>query len=432
MFGPSAVFILDSRGKVLIWRDYRGDVRLGAAERFMDIFMASEDSEAKPIFVEDGITYVSVNHSNLILLAVTPKNADAAMMLLFLYKLIQVLVNYFNRLEEESIKDNFIIIYELLDEMMDFGYPQATDAKILKEFITQDSYKLQKEVRPAPSLSTAVPWRNGSAKYASNEVFLDVIEKVNLLVSASGAVLRSDLSGHIRIKPELSGMPNLSLGLNDRLQVESSLPSASGGGKGAVVMEDVAFHQCVSLTEFERERNISFIPPDEEFSLMTYRLSTLHIKPLIWVEAIVNVHQHSRVEYLIKARAQFKTRSTAKNVNIFVPVPPDADSPKFRTNSSGSVKYVPEKDAICWHIPSFQGGKEFLLRAHVALPSTGGGEEDAPRFAHPPITVHFEIPGLPVSGLQVRYLKVFERSGYQALPWVRYVTMSGDYQFRLA
>lgn len=431
MFGPSAVFILDSRGKVLIWRDYRGDVRLGAAERFMDIFMASEDSEAKPIFVEDGITYVSVNHSNLILLAVTPKNADAAMMLLFLYKLIQVLVSYFNRLEEESIKDNFIIIYELLDEMMDFGYPQATDAKILKEFITQDSYKLQKEVRLPPSLSTAVPWRNGSAKYASNEVFLDVIEKVNLLVSANGAVLRSDLTGQIRIKPELSGMPNLSLGLNDRLQLEDSLTAS--GGKGTVMMEDIAFNQCVSLTEFERDRIISFIPPDEEFSLMTYRLSTLHIKPLIWVEAIVNVHQHSRVEYLIKARAQFKTRSTAKNVNIFVPVPPDADSPKFRTNSSsGSVKYVPEKDAICWHIPSFQGGKEFLLRAHVALPSTGGGEEDAPRFAHPPITVHFEIPGLPVSGLQVRYLKVFERSGYQALPWVRYVTMSGDYQFRLA
>jgi AP-1 complex subunit mu len=153
----------NKQGKVLIWRDYRGDVRLGAAERFMDILMASEDAEAKPIFVEDGITYVSVNHSNLIrtvhllllgsrsflgssqpshctrsthphtVLAVTPKNADAAMMLLFLYKLIQVLVNYFNRLEEESIKDNFIIIYELLDEMMDFGYPQATDAKILKE-----------------------------------------------------------------------------------------------------------------------------------------------------------------------------------------------------------------------------------------------------------------------------------------------------------
>ncbi len=36
-------------------------------------------------------------------------------------------------MEEESIRDNFVIVYELLDEMMDFGYPQATDAKILQE-----------------------------------------------------------------------------------------------------------------------------------------------------------------------------------------------------------------------------------------------------------------------------------------------------------
>jgi hypothetical protein len=50
---------------VLIWRDYRGDVRVGAAERFRDIWMSSEE-EAKPIFVEDGITYVSVKHNNLI------------------------------------------------------------------------------------------------------------------------------------------------------------------------------------------------------------------------------------------------------------------------------------------------------------------------------------------------------------------------------
>jgi AP-1 complex subunit mu len=31
-----------------------------------------------------------------------------------------------------------------------------------------------------------------------------------------------------------------------------------------------------------------------------------------------------------------------------------------------------------------------------------------------------------VSGIQVRYLKVVEKSGYQALPWVRYITQNGD------
>lgn len=94
-------------------------------------------------------------------------------------------------------------------------------------------------------------------------------------------------------------------------------------------MEDVKFHQCVRLARFENDRTISFIPPDGEFELMSYRLST-PVKPLIWVEAAVENHRGSRVEYMVKIKGQFKRRSTANNVEIYVPVPDDADSPKFR------------------------------------------------------------------------------------------------------
>lgn len=45
----------------------------------------------------------------------------------------QVFSEYFKELEEESIRDNFVIVYELLDELMDFGFPQTTDSKILQE-----------------------------------------------------------------------------------------------------------------------------------------------------------------------------------------------------------------------------------------------------------------------------------------------------------
>ena len=48
-----------------------------------------------------------------------------------------------------------------------------------------------------------------------------------------------------------------------------------------------------------------------------------------------------------------------------------------------------------------------------------------------PISVNFEIPYYTDSGLQVRYLKIVEKSGYQALPWVRYITRNGDYQLRM-
>ena len=60
------------------------------------------------------------------------------------------------------------------------------------------------------------------------------------------------------------------------------------------------------------------------------RLNT-HVKPLIWIESVIEKHAHSRVEIMVKAKSQFKRRSTANNVEIVIPVPSDADSPKFKT-----------------------------------------------------------------------------------------------------
>lgn len=54
--------------------------------------------------------------------------------LLFLHKLVEVFTEYFRQLEEESLRDNFVVVYELLDEMMDFGHPQTTEKNILKRY----------------------------------------------------------------------------------------------------------------------------------------------------------------------------------------------------------------------------------------------------------------------------------------------------------
>ena len=97
------------------------------------------------------------------------------------------------------------------------------------------------------------------------------------------------------------------------------------------------------------------------------------------------------------------------------------------------------------------------MRAHFGLPSVVSEETEG----KPPIQVKFEIPYFTTSGIQVlylrttvlsltpsrsnrqelfnrylfflnqvRYLKIIEKSGYQALPWVRYITQNGDYQLR--
>lgn len=83
------------------------------------------------------------------------------------------------------------------------------------------------------------------------------------------------------------------------LYIICSRLSLIGTRSKAVELEDVKFHQCVRLSRFENDRTISFVPPDGEFELMSYRLNT-QVKPLIWIESHIERHSHSRVEYLIK------------------------------------------------------------------------------------------------------------------------------------
>uniref|UniRef100_A0A1I7SA74 MHD domain-containing protein n=1 Tax=Bursaphelenchus xylophilus TaxID=6326 RepID=A0A1I7SA74_BURXY len=418
----SAIFILDLKGKVIISRNYRGDIDMNVIDKFIPILVdMEEEGTLTPIINHEDITFAFIKYNNIYVVAISQKNVNIALVQSFLYKMVSVFCEYFKDVEEESIRDNFVIIYELMDEIMDFGYPQTTEARILREYITQEGHKLEAP-RPPMAVTNAVSWRSEGIRYRKNEVFLDVIESVNMLANANGTVLQSEIVGSVKMRVYLSGMPELRLGLNDKVQFENS-----GRGKNkAVELEDVKFHQCVRLSRFENDRTISFIPPDGEFELMNYRLTTV-VKPLIWVETVVEKFSHSRIEFMIKAKSQFKRRSTANNVEVVIPVPRDADTPKFKA-AIGSAKYVPEDNAFVWNIKSFPGGKEYLMRAQFRLPSVVGDEAEGRR----PMKIRFEIPYFTTSGIQVRYLKIIEKSGYQALPWVRYITQNGDCQIRMA
>jgi len=59
----------------------------------------------------------------------------------------------------------------------------------LKEFIKTESFELKKDKKPEPpnfnvvtTVSNMVSWRSDGIKYKKNEVFLDVIEKLNMII----------------------------------------------------------------------------------------------------------------------------------------------------------------------------------------------------------------------------------------------------------
>lgn len=444
----SQIHFLDIKGKTLLSRDYKGDIPHGTIEKFPLLLMENEDNDEsnyKPFINSQGINYIYIAHNNLYLCALTRRNENVMAIVIFLSKLVEVLTQYFKSLEEESIRDNFVIIYELLDEMMDYGCPQTTDTSILKQYITQDYYKLIRKstvspatrtmVQPPAAVTNAVSWRKEGIVYKKNEAFLDVIELINMLINANGHVLNSEVLGQIKIKSHLLGMPDLRLGLNDKNIFNISGQATSAGADGDstadvvegknIEMEDIKFHQCVRLSKFENEKIITFIPPDGEFQLMSYRLSSAQflMKPLILVNCKVKVHKHSRIEILCVTKAQIKRKLTANNVEIIIPIPEDADTPKF-TPGYGTVKWYPERSELVWKLKTFPGGKQFSMKAELGLPAVMDSEE---MLKKKPIKVKFSIPYFTTSGIQVRYLRINEpKLQYQSYPWVRYITQSGD------
>ena len=428
MSGISGIYFLDRKGRIIIFRNYRGEVDQDISEGFINEVLELDEANMKPAFTIDDVHYIWIRHQNIYIVAVGKRNINVALTFSFLYKLKDILIDYFNVLEEETVKDNFVLIYELLDEIMDHGYPQITEGKILKDLIMISSHKKNNKTSKenlalTSTMTNAVSWRKEGIKYNINEAWLDVVEKVDELISSNGTVLSSQINGNVIMKSYLSGMPRVTVGLNDKIVLQNLGKDTTN----SIEMDDLKFHQCVNKKKYENERIIEFIPPDGEFELMSYRLD-MQIKPLISVKVEINNISETRIEYSVKAKTNFKNQSVANNVSIYIPVPLDIQNATFKT-TSGSVVYLSDREDLLWFIKRFEGQYEFDMVCSFQVPTVR--IDDPNKHLKRPIQVSFEIPYFTVSGFQVRYMKIVEKSGYEAVPWVRYFTRNGEYNIRI-
>lgn len=90
-----------------------------------------------PIVTHSKYYLISIYRSNIFLLATTIRETSPLMIIEYLHRVFEILEEYFgNNLEDENIiKENFSLIYQLLEEMMDYGNPLTMEPNTLKEMI---------------------------------------------------------------------------------------------------------------------------------------------------------------------------------------------------------------------------------------------------------------------------------------------------------
>uniref|UniRef100_C9JJD3 AP-2 complex subunit mu n=3 Tax=Boreoeutheria TaxID=1437010 RepID=C9JJD3_HUMAN len=378
------LFIYNHKGEVLISRVYRDDIGRNAVDAFRVNVIHARQQVRSPVTNIARTSFFHVKRSNIWLAAVTKQNVNAAMVFEFLYKMCDVMAAYFGKISEENIKNNFVLIYELLDEILDFGYPQNSETGALKTFITQQ-----------------------------------------------GQVLSAHVSGRVVMKSYLSGMPECKFGMNDKIVIEKqgkgTADETSKSGKQSIAIDDCTFHQCVRLSKFDSERSISFIPPDGEFELMRYRTTKDIILPFRVIPLVREVGR-TKLEVKVVIKSNFKPSLLAQKIEVRIPTPLNTSGVQVIC-MKGKAKYKASENAIVWKIKRMAGMKESQISAEIELLPTN----DKKKWARPPISMNFEVPFAP-SGLKVRYLKVFEPklnySDHDVIKWVRYIGRSGIYETR--
>eukprot|EP01111_Echinosteliopsis_oligospora_P003930 TRINITY_DN1617_c0_g1_i1.p1 TRINITY_DN1617_c0_g1~~TRINITY_DN1617_c0_g1_i1.p1 ORF type:complete len:436 (+),score=99.34 TRINITY_DN1617_c0_g1_i1:203-1510(+) len=433
----SAIFFMNQKGEVLISRIYRDDISRGVANAFRLEVIGSKDQRS-PIKNIGSTSFLYIHCGGIYVVAVSRQNVDACMVFEILHRIVDIFKSYFDgAFDEDAIRNHFVLTYELLDEMLDFGYAQNCSTDVLKLYITQGQGKLRPEKMKQEKLNKiivqvtgATSWRTPDIKHRRNEIYIDVVESVNLLMSAEGNVLRSDVSAVVQMKCFLSGMPECKFGMNDKVLMDKESSSRQGAVRrksNAIEIDDITFHQCVKLGKFDTDRTISFIPPDGEFELMKYR-TTENINLPFKILPIVKEIGRSRVECAITVKSNFNSKMFGTGVVIRIPTPKNTAVCHIMC-TAGKAKYMPDQDGIVWRIRRFPGDTEYTLRAEVELMATVSLEKKV--WSRPPITMEFQVPMFTASGFHVRFLKVVEKSNYDTIKWVRYLTKAGNYSVRI-
>ncbi|XP_031394499.1 AP-4 complex subunit mu [Punica granatum] len=451
----SQFFVLSQRGDNIVFRDYRGEVQKGSTEIFFRKVKfwkeeGQDEAQAPPVFNVDGVNYFHVKVAGLLFVATTRVNISPSLVLELLQRIARVIKDYLGVLSEDSLRKNFVLVYELLDEVIDFGYVQSTSTEVLKSYIFNEPIAV--DAARLPPLGPAAIFMQGSKRMPGTavtksvianepagrkreEIFVDIIEKISVTFSSSGYILTSEIDGTIQMKSYLTGNPEIRVALNEELNIGRGSGSLydyrSSTGSGAVILDDCNFHESVRLDSFDVDRTLSLVPPDGEFPVMNYRM-TQEFKPPFRVNALIEEAGNLRAEVTIKIRAEFPSNITANTIVVQMPLPKYTTRATFELDRGAAGQTADFKEAnkkLEWSLKKIVGGSEHTLRAKLTfLQETHGNitKESGP------VSMTFIIPMHNASGLQVKYLQIAKKSStYNPYRWVRYVTQANSYVARL-
>lgn len=449
----NSLFILNSSGVIIIEKHWADSTPRTVCDFFWDeVRKHARKEDVPPVITAPKHFLINVFRSSLFLVASVNREAPPLFVLEFLHRVLDVFVSYFGDVDEMVVKRNFSTVYQLLEELADNGFPLITEPNALNSLIAPPSVGrrvvefVTGKSRVSDTIGTAamsvIPWRKSDVRHLQNEIFFDILEELDCIIDTNGAVLKNDVRGTIQVRCLLSGTPDLTLVLSDSRAIE-----------------DVSFHPCVRHGLFEREKVVSFVPPDGEFKLLEYRTpESAHNAPIYLRPEVKLAGTAGTFSFTLGAKPMAAKRATVESsiaaavssipiddIVAVIHVMPLIATIEW-TSNFGLVTYDPKTAELTWNVGRYPPDKTPLLTGKFTVPpppetaATGagagagaGGLPPTPPSVVPPgwcADVHFTMANTNFSGLAVRDLRL-SGEGYKFFRAVRSFLKAGKFVVRI-
>uniref|UniRef100_A0A6Q2Y6Z3 AP-4 complex subunit mu-1 n=1 Tax=Esox lucius TaxID=8010 RepID=A0A6Q2Y6Z3_ESOLU len=413
----SQVFILSSKGDHLIYKDFTNS-------NVISLYGGPQKHKE--------LHYVHIRQGGLYWVATTKADSSPFTIIEFLNRLTALIKDYCGCLSEKSVRMNFALIYEVLDEVVDFGYIQTTSTDILKNFIQTEAVSAKplslfdlsnvglfgadtQQNKVAPSVAATRPIMSSRGEQGGkNEIFVDVIERISVVIGANGVLMKADIEGEIRVKCYMPSCSEMRIGLNEEFSIGKSQLRGYGA---AVRVDECSFHQAVRLDEFDTYRILKLCPSQGEQTVMQYQLcDDLPTAPPFRLFSSIERDTGGRLLIYLKLRCDLPPKRSVLHCSI---LSQELSSP------DQSAELQPQNKAVHWEIPRFPGGAQLSALFKVPGLSSASLQEVGS------ISLSFELPKYTCTGLQIRFLRLSPIQPGASQRWVRYVTHSDSYTIRI-
>ncbi|BFZ06791.1 hypothetical protein BsWGS_09830 [Bradybaena similaris] len=394
----SEVLILDSQCGVLAHKRSLRDLPYRKVQQlFAKHMKVAGQKTLNPYFRDENIDFFYLSKNDVYLVAAQPApDAETAVSVVvyldFLHRLYDVLKECIGTVNEPYVTVNRMLVFELLDEMLNVGYSFMSSYADLKAHLTFEP------IRPKIVQQDEL---------ASRFFGIYRADKSRLQTESSqGQVSSSELWGKLTLISTLERPSPVLVQLSPDLVIHTS-GAADGQVAGATHIENPSFHSCVDTSQLAKKRLLRVFPPPDQTRLMIYTLSDsacIHI-PVIVVPSLVPVDGSRDQNLHLRLINQAEPHATASYIRVKVKLPhcvSSVSTAKQGNQMAQSSIFIPAEKVVEWEMKRSPGGSEAAITFRLIINS----DKSLELADIGPISIAFTLTNFSASGLGVKVARV--------------------------